>query len=536
MIRWRLTHPLAVLLLSAFCVIAGASDMFEYTAAEGDTVSGIAQKYLADPRQWPRLVQLNKLQDADRIQPGAKILIPLELMRSQPAAQAASVQGRASAALPGKAAVPLVAGAQLPEGTLLATDADGYVTLQLADGSTVRVQAGSKVKLDKLRSDTGTTTFEFGLIAGRIESLVARLRGANARFEVRTPQVAASVRGTNFRVSLDASSGEARSEVLEGSVAAAGRANPKKAIALEAGFGAVASASGALSDPIALPQPPHLDALPALVERVLMRFDLEPASGVAAYRAQIAADPAFDRIVAEARFASPRLRFGGLPDGDYYLRVRAIESHGLEGGDAVHAFRLKARAEAPLVSLPAQNAQVSAAAVEFTWAENPEAGSYHLQLARDSGFGDLVADERALRAARYAPPQALAHGVYFWRVASVGANGDRGPFGETQSFTAVPTPATPALPQAGYATIALRWPGEPGETFEVQLARDALFAKVLAERRVSKPEVELPRPGAYTYFMRYRVIDADGNISPYSSPQRFQGWVHSIIDADRPPR
>jgi hypothetical protein len=59
---------------------------------------------------------------------------------------------------------------------------------------------------------------------------------------------------------------------------------------------------------------------------------------------------------------------------------------------------------------------------------------------------------------------------------------------------------------------------------------------VLAERRVSKPEVELPRPGAYTYFMRYRVIDADGNISPYSSPQRFQGWVHSIIDANRPSR
>jgi hypothetical protein len=276
--------------------------------------------------------------------------------------------------------------------------------------------------------------------------------------------------------------------------------------------------------------------LPKLIERIQVRFALEPMRGAAAYRAQVASDAAFDRIVAEALSPSPQLRFAGLPDGDYFLRVRAIDAHGLEGSDAAHPFRLKARAEAPLVSTPADQGEVSAAAVEFSWTENPEAGSYHLQLARDAGFTDLVADERALRASRHVPAAALAAGGYYWRVASVSGNGERGPFSQTQRFSVLPPGAAPRAPQAGYAAIALRWPGEPGQSFEVQLARDERFAKLLLERRVDKPAVELPRPGADIYFVRYRAVDPDGFAGPYSGPQRFRGWVHGIIDADRPAR
>ena len=72
-----------------------------------------------------------------------------------------------------------------------------------------------------------------------------------------------------------------------------------------------------------------------------------------------------------------------LPDGDYVLRVRAIDAQGLEGRDADLRFRLKARPEPPLPSAPAPRAVTVGGRVEFAWAANPQAATYELQLAAE---------------------------------------------------------------------------------------------------------------------------------------------------------
>ena len=59
-----------------------------------------------------------------------------------------------------------------------------------------------------------------------------------------------------------------------------------------------------------------------LLARPLLRFALTPLPGAVAWRGQIAADAGFEQLAADQRSPGNELRFAGLPDGDYVLRVR----------------------------------------------------------------------------------------------------------------------------------------------------------------------------------------------------------------------
>lgn len=91
-----------------------------------------------------------------------------------------------------------------------------------------------------------------------------------------------------------------------------------------------------------------------------------------------------------------------------------------------------------------------------------------------------------------------------------------------------PPPATPAPPLIGDASVQFAWAGEPGQSFEFQLARDAKFEQMVLERSLQQPTIDLPRPPGGTYFVRYRARDADGFVGPFTTPQRFE-----IIDCVR---
>jgi hypothetical protein len=63
----------------------------------------------------------------------------------------------------------------------------------------------------------------------------------------------------------------------------------------------------------------------------------------------------------------------------------------------------------------------------------------------------------------------------------------------------------------------------PEQKFEFQLARDAAFKNIVMEQKLDKPEIAIEKPDAAgTYFMRFRSIDPDGFVSPYSAPQSFE--------------
>ncbi len=507
---------------STIAVGQQATKYFNHTAKSGDTLIGLADRYLIEKKNWQSIQNENKIPNPRRIKPGTEIRIPIALMRSEVSpAKVISLQGPVEATS-GK----LENGALVNEGTGIKTGENGFVTLELADGSTIVVQSKSQVKLETSRvlaNTGGVPSTTIGLASGRVESTVAKRKGQGARFEISTQTSNMGVRGTQFRVSTDESSRSARGEVIEGVVAVSSTTARQKPLDLNAGFGVVVEEGKAATLPVALLAAPDLSAASALQERIVLRFKFGGVVGATSYRGQVATDSAFTNLLADDVFKSPEAKFGNLADGLYFFRARAIDKFALEGSDAVHAFKLKARPEPPFTSLPKDKNKFAATAVEFKWADASEAGSYRFQLAHRADFSQPVADERGLPKSAFSPAVPLTPGDYFWRVSSVRPDGDIGPFGDAQSFTLKAMPPAPNPPKEEGNRVGFSWGAEPQQTFDFQLASDAGFKTLVQEMKLTQPEVVIDKPSdAGIYYMRFRAIDADGFVGPYSSAQTIE--------------
>ena len=140
--------------------------------------------------------------------------------------------------------------------------------------------------------------------------------------------------------------------------------------------------------------------------------------------------------------------------------------------------------------------------------------------AREAAFRDLVQDDPLLKTVELAS-RPLLPGAYFWRVGSVQADGDTGPWGDARRCTQLP-PSAP--PHAAETTTAIQfsWAGEPGQLFVFQTASEPSFNHLLENLTTPEITVSVARPPAGVYFSRLRAIDADGFIGPFTAAQRFE--------------
>ena len=511
----------AIGLTMAAAAVSAGEPVFTHVVTREETLIALSRRLLADPRQWPQLQQHNRIADARRIPVGTVLKIPVRLLATEPVpARVLSASGEVS----GPQGVAVAAGQALPQGARLQAGDGGQAPLQLVDGTVLRLRAGSAVRVATSRRLPGSGGALSGVKVedGQVEVQAQKRPGAGAPgFQISTPQGLLGVRGTEFRVSVDARAETTRNEVLEGQVMTEGR-DGRAGRSVAAGFGVVVDRSGTVTPPVRLLAPPDVSAWPALQERVLVRFPIRPQPAVVAYRAQVAAaaDPAFERVLQDVRSTGAELRLVDLPNGDYRIRVRAEDAQGLQGRDALHLFTLKARPEPPLPTGPGPKAVVSGARLDLAWASVDEARSYRLQLARDEAMREPIQDQRTLAGTAWSV-DALAPGVYFWRLASERSATDQGPFGPVQrvELRALPAPLPP--PRVGEDSLKLAWEGLPGQTFEVEFARSADFAVLELTRRTEQSALELRLPGTGRYFVRLRARDPDGFVGPYTAPQAF---------------
>jgi hypothetical protein len=502
-------------LLAAFA--ASAQEPFVYRAESGDTLIGIGERLLVTPAQWRRLQKLNRIDDPRRIPVGREIRIPLAWMRRVPeSARVVSVRGRAESA-----GLPLEPGALLAEGAVVSTAPDGYVTIALPDESELTLATDSQLRLAILRRLADTNSREISLVLeqGRVETrTMARKAGTTGRFEIRSRVAAAAVRGTEFRVGAEGDA--ARSEVLTGVVAFQGLAAARE-VQLQPGFGSFVRGAVPPAEPRRLLPVPDVAGLPALQERTVVRFDLPLLPGARAWRAQVATDREFRDVLGETLTDAPALRFANLEDGDYWLRVRGVDAEGLEGLDAYHAFQLKARPEPPFPSMPNAGARLPAGPVLFGWSQPAGAVRYRIQVAGDEKFTFVLRDVDGLAGSSHTVSD-LDAGEYWWRLQSIRADGDRGPFGDAQAFTLRPLPADPNPPALDEKELQFSWPALPDQTFLFQLSRDAQFSSIEVQRELNEPRIALERPAAGTYYMRVRATDRDGYVGPFTTVQRIE--------------
>lgn len=103
-------------------------------------------------------------------------------------------------------------------GDQVRTSADGHAVLTFIDGSTMVIEPSGSLVLEEATFRPGSVAVRVFQSVGLTWSSVSRLLAPGSRFEVRTPALTASVRGTAFEVEV-AADGETRVRTSEGAVA-----------------------------------------------------------------------------------------------------------------------------------------------------------------------------------------------------------------------------------------------------------------------------------------------------------------------------
>lgn len=507
-----------------------------YYASEHDTLTTIAKKFTDKVSHWEAIGKLNQVGNDRAIPIGSKIIIPVALLSEEPmqAVVVALAGSNTETPLKGQERA-LALGDKLNEGSVISTGKNGFLTLELADATRISLPSNSQVALAKLKMTkfTKSPRTEVKLLQGRVESKVSSLQGNKGRFEVSSKLAMAGVRGTHFRVGVNEHG--IANEVLEGGVAV-GQIQKPAALTLSSGQGNIVSPSG-VGKAIDLLAAPQLADTYQLQQRPTLQFTAMPVAGAATYRAQISKDAQAQDVVAESMANQLDFKFTNIDDGRYFIRVTAIDANGLEGVPGIYPFTLKARPEPPFQLQPKH--KVSAEHVLFKWTQTSAAVSYRLQVASDIQFKNIVleqGDKAALKEAQLST-SALKKGAYFWRVATITetqGSSDQGPYSVPQYFEVIDTPALPEFKDNGAQTLNFAWPGEPGQSFLVQVARDSEFKKLILNKDTDQPNVNLARPESGVYYIRVRTTEADRFRGEFSKPQKFDiemRWTTSSGDA-----
>lgn len=542
--------PVSLLLLAlGLHAPAMAQEDLVHTVQRGDNLHDLAQRYLADPAEWPELQRHNQVRDPRRLVPGSRLVIPAALARPSPAAaQVLHVAGPASAT-DGAQTAALTAGESVHEGARIEVGDAGFVALRLADGSVVRLAAGSAARLNELRHApaSGRAQSVIQLERGRVDATVTPMpAGSRSRFEVHTPRAIGGVRGTTFGVAVDPQ-GDFIGDVREGAI----RVQARQPASGASGAAALVNAGegtriGAASGPIAvvpLLAAPDLSGVPAVMEDIAwIEVPLAQNPMASGWQVRIASDAAGERVLRDGRFTQARARFEGLEAGNYQLAVRALDARGIPGAEALRPITVNARPQAPLLREPRAGSRLPPTTVELSCTEGSGVAGYRFQIARDAAFQDLVVQTPDQAQCRYAVPD-LAPGPYHWRVASVAtdaqAQRDQGPFSAPVRFNVVPLPpqtAAPRLDSDDGKQLSVAWTASPGGPWrhQIQIGHDGGFTRLIDDRVLDQPSYQraLPPPG--TYHVRLRQIDAEGLQGAWSSPQRLEVQAQILTTGQQP--
>lgn len=402
-----------------------------YYAQSGDTLMSIAQRLTTKSGNWVAIGQANKINKDSNIPIGTPIIIPAELLADEPSeATVIARNGTITATAADGSSTILNIGSRVTEGMRITTEANSFLTLSLVDESRVSLPSNSSVLVTKLRKSlyTASPRTEVKLMRGRVVSRVSPLDVNRGRFEVHTPLSVAGVRGTHFRVSIN--NQKVTTEVLEGRVAVGSPQAPEtRMLPLAKGNLITRDVIGPAID---LLPPPQLIGTPYRQDEAA-KFNIEPVPDARAYHVQIAQDGELLNLLAEANSNTNEVVINNIQEGNYFVRIAAIDKFGLEGMPRTMAANIRNRES--VKALPTQAAP-SVADGNFKELVLRWPGSanqkYNVQVARDLEFSWLLFSTSVTGNEIKLPRPSF--GTYFARVQSVNADGSSNPFSFAQTL------------------------------------------------------------------------------------------------------
>jgi hypothetical protein len=395
---------------NAWGAIAQHNEPFiSYTIQKGDTLQGLASNLLADPKKWNELAKRNGLKNPNLIIPNAVLDVPQSMINfaNQPKLATNGVLTSANGNVSINGA-PAQAGALVPEGASIQTGVGSSAILKMSDGSSVQLMPRTLGQVTQQHgyamkdpaSSISTTWFSgaFRLIEGLLDVAAEQAAKRKEPFRVITPTSNIGVRGTQFRVAHDDPSNQStRVEVQEGKVRAEVMAQNVGA-QLDGGFGTRMMPSDREVKRIALLPALPQSALPERVERARdgaqALWTVAALSGAAAYRAELAQDPSFARIIFDTKSISNAIDLSSAPNGNYYARVRGIDALGIEGFNAARRIDVVPAAALPVSLIWIREINIAATAdytpngvvlqVNTSSTDTPK--DIQVQIAQDAGM------------------------------------------------------------------------------------------------------------------------------------------------------
>jgi PGF-pre-PGF domain-containing protein len=241
-----------------------------------------------------------------------------------------------------------------------------------------------------------------------------------------------------------------------------------------------------------------------------------------------------------------------LPDGMYYLRVRAVDNAGNPGENAQLRFRIDTvPPAAPVLVSPADGVWVNEN-VTLDWEpvqENSTPVMYRVQVSIYSDFATIERDSGWIYGDNWTvTPPLVTEYRYYWRVKARdnalgpnGENGNEGQWSAVRSFRldvkppSVPSPSSPS-PEACTENLTVRFewarayddydnPNDPWSSgvayYVIQVAGDRSFSSPLLETTIPDNSCLLTLPAYGRYYWRVRAVDAVGHAGDWSENRPF---------------
>ena len=303
------------------------------------------------------------------------------------------------------------------------------------------------------------------------------------------------------------------------------------------------------------PPPPPPPAAPALVSPAAgavtappVTFDWTDVTGAASYTIQVDEISEFGApLILSASAGSSQFTAGSLPDGNWFWRVRAVNSAGTPGAwSAVRTIQVQSTPPPPppptpgtasLVS-PANGAQVTQP-FRFDWSDVAAAAWYTIEVDDGSSFASPL-----VFAATTTPSEltvsSLPNGALFWRVRAFNSDGVGGPFSAVRSVqvqsSAPPPPPPGALPSPSLLSPANDARLRPGQqavfdwsdvagaaTYTIQIDDSSSFsAPLIVDKTLAFSQLTTSSLPTRRMWWRVRANDGSGASGAWSAARRFE--------------
>jgi hypothetical protein len=274
-----------------------------------------------------------------------------------------------------------------------------------------------------------------------------------------------------------------------------------------------------------------------VLSRRMPLFTWRPVSGAGSYFVVIAKDPAFTQVadiaVTNQPAYAPRRGFASMTYSDettaYYWAV--VPATGAGGaGSTSHPIEnwprsFQKRSEPPALLLPADEADVLRQPV-FRWTSAEGAREYHIQVATDPSFSDLVEDLVTASTSYTSERTYPADTLLYWRVRANDENRVGLTWSETRTFRRrLPVPQLFAdNPKGGETVPVLRWhPVEGATSYDFHIDQTEGGSRDWDLRGTAATFIEFDGIGTFRWQARANFPgDSRREITgPYTAPQNF---------------